>query len=173
MRLRSQLTVFGLMAVAAMSPLAGTAAASAPDPQKDAQPAVMAPSKATQLDAPAAAAGPRWVENPALPREFAINPNASLSSVSVAAVCPSGSYCAYYSPNRAGTGIGWSGDETQWSFLMNDQDESSWNNGTTGRGVTLYRNPSYVTALGCLPRGQFWSLHNPKDTGSSHRWAGC
>ena len=173
MHFRSQLVTLGLLAVATMSPLAGAAAASVnPAPPQDAQPAVMVPPTSDELDAPAAATGPRWVENPALPRQFAIKASTQPSS-GAAPVCPGGAYCAYYDTYRDGGGIGWSGDENQWSFLIEDKDESSWNNGTTGRGVTLYRNAGYNGALGCLPRGQYWNIHNPMHTGSSHRWAGC
>ncbi|MEV7008769.1 peptidase inhibitor family I36 protein [Streptosporangium sp. NPDC051022] len=173
MRFRSQLSILALTVVCALSQLAGTAAASTnPDPQQGAQPAIMTPLSPEQAAILTAPAGPRWVENPALPVEIELKA-ASNDTTNAAPTCPLGDYCVYYETYRNGGGRGLNGDIAVWSSSLNDQDESSWNNGLSGKGVTLYQNANYRSPLGCLPKGQYWNVHSPMHTGSSNRWIGC
>lgn len=98
--------------------------------------------------------------------------SAAPSGISTSA-CPSKYFCAYQ----------FSGDThpCKWEDDAPDWDNCSWvqdgkftyavyNNGTSGAGVTMYRNHNYSSPIGsCVPRGKVVYLADNYSPGSS-KW---
>lgn len=93
------------------------------------------------------------------------------SSATAANTCNPGYYCVYWNANYGGNEYLFAGNNASWhSWAIADDDSSSWNGGTSGMGVILYRDTNYRTQLGCLPDGRGWTQHRPNDSGSGNQW---
>ncbi|MEU0808781.1 peptidase inhibitor family I36 protein [Streptomyces sp. NPDC005970] len=86
--------------------------------------------------------------------------------------CPSTYFCAWNDAD--GKMCKWQDDSRSW------YDECSWadeyypayvyNHGTSGRGVTIYRNPNFVSPIGaCVTKGKQVTLRGNYFIGS-HAW---
>ena len=93
------------------------------------------------------------------------------SSATAAHTCNAGYYCVYSNAGYGGNEYLFAGNNASWTkWAINDNDSSSWNGGTSGKGVILYRDINYRTPLGCLPDGRGWTQHKPNDSGSGNQW---
>ncbi|MBB5939289.1 peptidase inhibitor family I36 protein [Streptomyces zagrosensis] len=85
--------------------------------------------------------------------------------------CNTGYYCVYSNANYGGSEYLFADNNPSWkAWAIDDNDSSSWNGGTSGMGVYLYRDINYRTPLGCLPDGRGWTQHRPNDSGSGNKW---
>jgi hypothetical protein len=86
--------------------------------------------------------------------------------------CPAGALCVYRDSSFHGPQYEFYGDNWSWhQWAIADDDSSSWNNGTGGLSVSIYRDTGYAgDRIVCLPRGTWTAHHDPNDAGSSNVW---
>ncbi len=103
----------------------------------------------------------------------ATTPEAKGATAAAPAGCPATYYCVYQNRDYRGAVYKFADEKASWRrWDIFNQDSSSFNNGTSGLSVALYGEENYGRRLGCLPRGQGWTLHWPNDDGESNKW-GC
>ncbi|GAA5043541.1 hypothetical protein GCM10023336_05210 [Streptomyces similanensis] len=88
--------------------------------------------------------------------------------------CPSGYFCAYTNFDGTGSRCQWQGDSSNWynecSWASSTYPKSLFNNGTSGRGVTIYRYTGKVSPIGgCVDKGEHARLAGNYYIGS-HSW---
>lgn len=82
--------------------------------------------------------------------------------------------CVYYDAYYAGKVYHFKDSNSSWGPWVIEDDDSSWfNNGTSGMGVRVYHNRSYGGGSQCWSkgRGERISLYH-QDKGSSNLWVG-
>jgi len=88
--------------------------------------------------------------------------------------CPLGYFCAWSGQNATGSRCQWEDDSSNWyadcSWADTNYPGSVFNNGRTGRSVTIYRYTGYVSKIGgCVERLEYVNLANNYFIGS-HQW---
>jgi len=100
--------------------------------------------------------------------------------------CTSGDLCVYFLRNFSGPVYGFVSNDANWTnnffsngAVVNDNDESWWNNGTSCAGcsaVSVFKDINYGGGVDiCLSLGQFVAVRTSvEDRGSSDSWhASC
>gem|GEM_PF-4331775 len=80
--------------------------------------------------------------------------------------------CAYSDNNYLGNKYLFGGQNESWAaWAIFNNDDSVYNNGTTGRGFRVYKEEGWAGSLYCIPRGWGWTISWWKDNnGESNTW---
>ncbi|MFX4286479.1 peptidase inhibitor family I36 protein [Janibacter sp. G349] len=85
--------------------------------------------------------------------------------------CPSGNFCVWTGGYATGD---WWGSDTNarvWNNTLANNDDTAYNNGTSGLAVLVYDGGWYNDPHYCLKRGARLTLPDNKDNdGESHQW---
>jgi hypothetical protein len=93
------------------------------------------------------------------------------ASLAQAITCASTRFCAWTGNDFTGTKVSWEFSDNSWSSPIRNNDDSAYNNGTSGLVVRSYTDDGYNgTVIVCLPRGWAVDFVTPDDNGESHRW---
>lgn len=99
----------------------------------------------------------------------------SLPASAIPSTCEDwpGRTCIYTSTGYTGSVTRLSGNNSSWSaWSAFNNEDSAWNNGTTGLGFRTFKEETWVTPSWCLPRGFGYSnisTANDND-GESNLW---
>ncbi|GAA3905204.1 hypothetical protein [Streptomyces lannensis] len=102
-----------------------------------------------------------------------VAPASAAASAINKSACPSQYFCAYHTSGD-NYPCKWKDDAPNWDNCSWVQDGkftyAVYNNGTSGAGVTMYRNHNYSSPIGdCVDRGEVVYLANNYSPGSS-KW---
>lgn len=102
----------------------------------------------------------------------------AFTSLPASAIPPScvgfpGRTCIYTNPGYAGSVTRLSGNNSSWSpWSAFNNEDSAWNNGTSGVGFRVFKEETWVDPSWCLPRGFGYSnisMANDND-GEANLW---